>query len=73
MSRAFFGTRYAPGVDDYLNCPLTREEYEVFYEALRLAERVDLKEFEETPYFEGCLPVEVMAERGKQLRSFSVP
>jgi len=64
MSRAFFGTRYAPGCDDYLNCPLTRQEYEVFYDALRLAERVDLKEFEETPYFEGCLPIEVMAERG---------
>ncbi len=64
MSRAFFGARYTPGCDDYLNCPLTRQEYEVFYDALRLAERVDLKEFEETPYFEGCLPIEVMAERG---------
>ncbi len=70
MSRAFFGTRYATGVEDYLNCPLTREEYEVFYDALRLAERVDLKEFEETPYFEGCLPIEVMAERGKHTLLF---
>lgn len=70
MSRAFFGTRYAPACDDYLNCPLTRQEYEVFYDALRLAERVDLKEFEETPYFEGCLPIEVMAERGKHTLLF---
>ena len=70
MSRAFFGTRYAPESDDYLNCPLTREEYEVFYDALGLAERVDLKEFEATPYFEGCLPIEVMAQRGKQTLLF---
>ena len=54
-----------PGRGDYLNCPLTREEYDVFYDALRTAGRVDLKEFEETPYFEGCLPIEVMAERGR--------
>ena len=70
MSRAFFGTRYAPGDGDYLNCPLTREEYDVFYDALRTAGRVDLKEFEETPYFEGCLPIEVMAERGRQTLLF---
>ncbi len=56
--------------DAYLNCPFTREEYDVFYDALRLAERVDLKEFEETPYFEGCLPIEVMAERGRHTLLF---
>ena len=66
MSRAFFGSRYAKESDDYLNCPMTREEYERFYEELVHGIRVDLKEFEATPYFEGCLPVEVMAERGRQ-------
>ncbi len=70
MSRSFFGNRYSPGTEDYLNCPLTREEYDVFYEALRTAGRVDLKEFEKTPYFEGCLPVEVMAERGRETLCF---
>jgi len=70
MSRAFFAARYAPDEADYLNCPFTREEYDVFYDALRLAGRVDLKGFEETPYFEGCLPIEVMAERGKQTLLF---
>ena len=65
-----FRNRYSPGADDYLNCPLTREEYDVFYDALRWPSRVDLKEFEETPYFEGCLPIEVMAERGKQTLLF---
>lgn len=64
--RAFFGARYVEGSDDYLNCPLTKEEYQIFYEALVSAERVDLKEFEKTPYFEGCLPIEIMAERGQK-------
>ncbi|WP_038002271.1 methylenetetrahydrofolate--tRNA-(uracil(54)-C(5))-methyltransferase (FADH(2)-oxidizing) TrmFO [Syntrophorhabdus aromaticivorans] len=62
--KAFFGARYLDGSDDYLNCPLTRDEYDRFYEALITAERVQLREFEKTPYFEGCLPIEIMAERG---------
>ncbi|OPY75608.1 MAG: Methylenetetrahydrofolate--tRNA-(uracil-5-)-methyltransferase TrmFO [Syntrophorhabdus sp. PtaU1.Bin153] len=66
MEKAFFGARYMDGSDDYLNCPLTRDEYDRFYEALISAERVQLREFEKTPYFEGCLPVEIMAERGRQ-------
>lgn len=64
--RAFFGARYVEGSDDYLNCPLTKEEYQIFYEALVSAERVRLREFEKTPYFEGCLPIEIMAERGQK-------
>ncbi|OPX96444.1 MAG: Methylenetetrahydrofolate--tRNA-(uracil-5-)-methyltransferase TrmFO [Syntrophorhabdus sp. PtaB.Bin006] len=64
--KAFFGARYQDESDDYLNCPLTRDEYERFYEALITAERVQLREFEKTPYFEGCLPIEIMAERGRQ-------
>jgi methylenetetrahydrofolate--tRNA-(uracil-5-)-methyltransferase len=70
MDSAFFGARYSPDSDDYLNCPLTREEYDRFHDALINARRVDLREFEKTPYFEGCLPVEVMAERGKNTLAF---
>ena len=71
MEHAFFASRYDAEGDDYLNCPLTSEEYDQFYEALMNAERVDLREFEkETPYFEGCLPIEVMAQRGKNTLAF---
>lgn len=71
MEHAFFASRYDAQGDDYLNCPLTSEEYDQFYEALMNAERVDLREFEEeTPYFEGCLPIEVMAQRGKNTLAF---
>ncbi len=66
MEKAFFGSRYMEDAGDYLNCPLTEEEYNVFYEELLNAEKVDFHEFEKTAYFEGCLPVEVMAGRGKQ-------
>ncbi|MCS7150041.1 MAG: methylenetetrahydrofolate--tRNA-(uracil(54)-C(5))-methyltransferase (FADH(2)-oxidizing) TrmFO [Caldimicrobium sp.] len=54
----------------YVNCPLTKEEYEVFWEALISAEKVPLHPFEEPRYFEGCLPIEVMAERGKETLRF---
>ncbi len=70
MSRAFFASRYGKGnPEDYLNCPLTREEYDVFYNALVEAETAPLKEFdrvlqEDLTVFEGCMPVEVMAKRG---------
>lgn len=68
---AFYASRYGmDGSGDYLNCPLTSDEYDVFYEALIHAERVDLKDFERTSYFEGCLPVEVIAERGKKTLAF---
>ncbi len=71
MEHAFFASRYDAEGDDYLNCPLTRQEYDLFYEALMAAVRVDLREFEkETPYFEGCLPIEVMAQRGRNTLAF---
>ncbi len=70
MEHAFFANRYSGSGDDYLNCPLSREEYDVFYDTLVSGVRVDLREFEKTPYFEGCLPVEVMAERGRQTLAF---
>ena len=67
MGKAFYASRYMEEKnDDYLNCPLTEEEYNLFYEELINAGRVEFKEFEKTSYFEGCLPIEVMAERGRQ-------
>jgi methylenetetrahydrofolate--tRNA-(uracil-5-)-methyltransferase len=69
-SKCFWGSRYGKGGDDYLNCPMTKEEYERFYEALIKAEKVPLKEFEKACYFEGCMPIEEMAERGKETLLF---
>jgi methylenetetrahydrofolate--tRNA-(uracil-5-)-methyltransferase len=63
--RLYRASRYGKGGDDYLNAPMNRDEYVAFVEALRAAEKVPVKEFErDVPYFEGCLPIEVMAERG---------
>lgn len=64
MSIAFKAARYDKGGDDYINCPMTREEYEVFYNALVEARSVPLKRFEETHWFEACLPIEEIARRG---------
>ncbi len=70
MSKAFFAARYGKGDDDYLNCPLTKEEYETFYEALVTADRAEAKSFEKREIFEGCMPVEVMAARGRDALRF---
>jgi len=71
MDRAFWGDRYGePGRGDYLNCPLDQGEYQRFYEALMAAEQVPLKEFESARFFEGCLPIEVMAGRGEKTLLF---
>ncbi len=51
---------------DYINCPLDKAQYEAFIDALLTAEKTAFKDFEKTPYFEGCLPIEVMAERGRE-------
>ncbi len=64
MEHAFFGARYGRGGDDYINCPLTREEYDAFYEALISAERANLHAADKKAVFEGCMPIEVMASRG---------
>lgn len=66
MERAWFQSRYDKGDGkDYLNCPLEKEEYLAFIEALRTGEKIEFKEWEKnTEYFEGCLPIEVMAARG---------
>ena len=62
---AFRAARYGKGGDDYLNCPLNEEEYDRFYDALIAADSVPLHEFEKTMYFEGCLPIEEIARRGR--------
>jgi methylenetetrahydrofolate--tRNA-(uracil-5-)-methyltransferase len=76
FDKAWFQSRYdrvGPEGDgaDYINCPLTRAEYDVFYGALLEGEKTDFKDWEKsTPYFEGCLPIEVMAERGPRTLCF---
>ena len=63
-SKVFKAARYDKRTADYINCPMTREEYEAFYNALISAQTAELKSFEDRKVFEGCMPVEVMAERG---------
>ena len=70
FTKAYYKSRYDKGEADYINCPMTKEEYAVFYEALIEAEVVPLKAFEEEIYFEGCMPVEVMAKRGEKTLLF---
>lgn len=64
MSIAFKAARYGKGGDDYINCPFTREQYELFYGELVAANSVPLKRFEDTHWFEACLPIEEIARRG---------
>ena len=66
MDVAFFASRYDKGDADYINCPMTKEQYDVFYEALTTANEAERKDFDkkELKVFEGCMPVEVMARRG---------
>nr|MBC7243720.1 FADH(2)-oxidizing methylenetetrahydrofolate--tRNA-(uracil(54)-C(5))-methyltransferase TrmFO [Chloroflexota bacterium] len=72
MSRAFRASRYGRGQDDYINCPMTREEYEHFVDELLKAETIPLREFEreDQHFFEACLPVEVIARRGRNALAF---
>ncbi len=71
MDVVFRASRYDKGGDDYLNCPMDEATFNAFYDAMMAAEKVQPKEFEkDTPYFESCLPIEVMAERGRQTMLF---
>jgi len=65
MSVCWMAARWDKGGKDYINCPMTREQYEAFVQALNEGEKTEFKEWEkDTPYFEGCMPIEVMAARG---------
>ena len=66
MDRAWMGSRYDKGTADYINCPLDEGEYEVFWQALTTAEEAEVHGFEDKKVFEGCMPVEVMARRGRE-------
>ncbi|MBB5149875.1 FADH(2)-oxidizing methylenetetrahydrofolate--tRNA-(uracil(54)-C(5))-methyltransferase TrmFO [Ureibacillus thermosphaericus] len=70
MDKVYLKSRYDKGEAAYLNCPMTKEEFERFYDALVNAEVVELKEFEKEIYFEGCMPIEVMAKRGPKTLLF---
>src|SRR3990172_39551 len=70
QDKIFLASRYDKGGADYLNCPMTQEEYHQFYHALLTAEKVPLEPFEKIPYFEGCVPIEVMADRGRETLVF---
>lgn len=69
-SIVYEASRYEEGPGDYINCPLNREEYYQFINAIKNATKVDLKSFEEPRYFEGCLPIEIMVERGEDTPRF---
>lgn len=69
-SIVFAASRYGKGADDYLNCPMNRDEYDAFYDALISAEVHPLKDFEKAVFFEGCLPIEELARRGRDTLRF---
>lgn len=71
MSRAFCASRYDKGGDDYINCPMNKAEYEAFYDALMSAERAPQKDFDVNGrVYEGCMPIEIMAQRGADTMRF---
>jgi methylenetetrahydrofolate--tRNA-(uracil-5-)-methyltransferase len=70
MNRVYFAARWDKGTADYINCPMNREEYDRFYEALLAAEPAESKEWEKLDYFEGCLPIEETARRGRDTLRF---
>jgi len=66
MSKLYFASRYNKGEAAYINCPMTEQQFALFYDALIAAETAPMKDFEQEVYFEGCMPIEVMAKRGRQ-------
>jgi methylenetetrahydrofolate--tRNA-(uracil-5-)-methyltransferase len=68
--RVYMAARWDKGTADYINCPMTREEYDRFYDALVTAKGVESKEWEQLQYFEGCLPIEELARRGRDTPRF---
>ncbi len=70
MTKAYRKSRYDKGSADYINCPMDKEQFDAFYEALITAETAEMHAFEKEVYFEGCMPFEVMAKRGRQTLLF---
>jgi len=70
MDRVYMAARWDKGTADYINCPMDRGEYERFLDALLAAEAAEAKEWEKLDYFEGCLPIEVLARRGRDTLRF---
>ena len=70
MNIAYYKSRYDKGEADYINCPMTKEQFDVFYHELINAETAELHDIDKEVYFEGCMPVEVMAKRGPQTLTF---
>jgi methylenetetrahydrofolate--tRNA-(uracil-5-)-methyltransferase len=73
LSKTFNGSRYGKGSDeegDYLNCPLNEQEYDKFVDEILNAQKVEIRDFEKEIYFEGCLPIEILAQRGKDTLRF---
>ena len=70
MSKVYLAARYDKGTADYINCPMSKEEYDRFYDALLAAESVEAKEWEKLNYFESCLPIEEIARRGRDTLRF---
>jgi methylenetetrahydrofolate--tRNA-(uracil-5-)-methyltransferase len=70
MSRVYMAARYDKGSADYINCPMTREEYDAFYDALLAAQSVEQRNWENLNYFESCLPIEEIARRGRDTLRF---
>ncbi|HEY1902369.1 MAG TPA: methylenetetrahydrofolate--tRNA-(uracil(54)-C(5))-methyltransferase (FADH(2)-oxidizing) TrmFO [Terracidiphilus sp.] len=70
MERVYFAARWDKGTADYINCPMDREQYDRFLDALLAAEAAEAKEWEKLDYFEGCLPLEVLARRGRDTLRF---
>jgi len=70
MNRVYFAARWDKGTADYINCPMDRAEYDRFLDALLEAEAAEAKEWEKLDYFEGCLPIEILARRGRDTLRF---
>ncbi len=70
MEKAFFASRYDKGTADYINCPMTAEEYREFWKAIVSAEEAEVHGFDNGAVFEGCMPIEVMAKRGEDTMRF---
>lgn len=69
-SKVYLSSRYGKGSDDYVNCPMSREDYNQFYDVLMKADMVATRDFEDIKVFEGCMPIEVMAKRGRDTLRF---